>query len=325
MAQHAVQSTVLDDVRQGFATVAQMAQHVRINHDRIAGYAASLQPLAKDDVFDTKHHYIGTLEETASYVLTLDSINFGSGYGPYLVEEGWERVDNSLYYTIATRLKDYFETHGVLSAEQLLQISVDDCCRILGLNKNGFYSREMAFLCAQSLQSLGDVIVSNHQGRFLSFVEAASGSAQNMVALLSGMAHFDDVHSYRGLTIPFYKRAQITAADLHLAFRYLGQTLFRDISELTMFADNAVPHVLRLDGLLDYTDDLARKIDAGENIASGSEEEVELRACAGYVVEKIAAIKKMTAMDVDHILWHRGTDNPVYKKQPSHRTRSIFY
>ena len=52
------------------------------------------------------------------------------------------------------------------------------------------------------------------------------------------MPFFDD----RG----FYKRAQIAANDLHLA----GVVDFADIDRLTIFADNLVPHVLRLDGVL---------------------------------------------------------------------------
>ena len=59
------------------------------------------------------------------------------------------------------------------------------------------------------------------------------------------MPFFDD----RG----FYKRAQIAANDLHLA----GVVDFPDIDRLTIFADNLVPHVLRLDGVLRYSDELA--------------------------------------------------------------------
>ena len=60
------------------------------------------------------------------------------------------------------------------------------------------------------------------------------------------MPFFDD----RG----YYKRAQIAANDLHLA----GVVDYPDVDRLTVFADNLVPHVLRLDGVLHYSDELAR-------------------------------------------------------------------
>ena len=65
----------------------------------------------------------------------------------------------------------------------------------------------------------------------------------------------------------FYKRAQITAHDLHLA----GVVAYPDIDRLTIFADNLVPHVLRLDGVLHYDDELAALIDAGIELPAGGE------------------------------------------------------
>ena len=58
----------------------------------------------------------------------------------------------------------------------------------------------------------------------------------------------------------FYKRAQIVPADLALA----GVAEFHDLDRLTIFADNLVPHVLRVDGVLRYDPELAARIDAGE-------------------------------------------------------------
>ena len=52
----------------------------------------------------------------------------------------------------------------------------------------------------------------------------------------------------------FYKRAQIVPNDLTLA----GVAEFDDLDRLTIFADNLVPHVLRVDGVLRYDAELAR-------------------------------------------------------------------
>jgi len=136
---------------------------------------------------------------------------------------------------------------------------------------------------------------------------------------------FNDVYNYHGHRIPFYKRAQITAADMHLAFERLGETLFSDMGRITMFADNGVPHVLRTDALLEYTPELAARIDAEEDILSGSEEEIELRACAGHVVELLARCKGLSSVSIDHILWHMSAEGPRYRNGHPHRTRSRFY
>lgn len=52
-------------------------------------------------------------------------------------------------------------------------------------------------------------------------------------------------------------------------------------------ADYIVPAVLRQLGVLKYSSTLASIIDANSEIGPGSEEEVELRACSIYAVEKM--------------------------------------
>ena len=89
--------------------------------------------------------------------------------------------------------------------------------------------------------------------------------------------------------MPFYKRAQLTAADLAVAFGGEGWGCYRDLDRLTCFADNLVPHVLRCAQVLVYAPSLARRIDAGELLAAGSPEEVEIRAGAVHAVERWVA------------------------------------
>jgi len=302
-----------------------MAKHVKIREDRIAAYAATLPNAPPANVLDGQHHYSGDAEGTACYILALDSVNFGSGYQRHLVMEGWELIDDSLYFSISSRLKNFFDRHGPLTARHMSSIDTDECIALFELNGKGAYSFEFARLCALALRELGQTVVQRHDGSCLDFVRSSGGSAASMVRLLASMHHFNDVHEYRGHIIPFYKRAQIAAADLHLAFARLGETLFSDIGRLTMFPDNGVPHVLRTDGLLDYTQDLAARIGRGENIPMGSEEEVEIRACAGHVVEQLAFHKNMIPMSVDHILWHKSVEDPRYREAPAHLTLTPFY
>ena len=105
-------------------------------------------------------------------------------------------------------------------------------------------------------------------------------------------------------------------------------TTFADVDRLTMFADNLVPHVLRLDGVLHFAPGLAARIARGDLIEHGSPEEVEIRACALHAVEMIvaarAATAPSTAADIDQHLWERG-QQPFYKASPRHRSRCTAY
>ena len=98
---------------------------------------------------------------------------------------------------------------------------------------------------------------------------------------------------------------------------------FSDLDRLTIFADNLVPHVLRVDGVLRYDPALAARIDAGELLPPG-EEEREIRACAVHACELIAARLGMPARDARHRAVEQRPGTEV-QGVPRHRTRTVYY
>jgi hypothetical protein len=164
-------------------------------------------------------------------------------------------------------------------------------------------------LYAEGLRQLGAFVGDRTA---LEVVAAAGGSAERLAEqLASGMPLFDDPG--------FYKRAQIVASDLVIA----GVAEFGDIDSLTIFADNLVPHVLRVDGVLRYSDELAATIDSESLLPPGGAER-EIRACAVVACEAIAADLGVPPRVLDNWLWNRG-QQPHYKAIPRHRTRTTAY
>lgn len=317
---------LLAAVRAACARVAAEAAHVRIDAARIPAYVAAL-PLETIPVaeYDLQHHFRGTPEATAAFVLTLDAINFGSGYFPHLRKPPGE----SGYFAIAGALTAHFRAHGPLPATELAAIGAEDCRAIFGQMPDGGPIDELMALFAASLNGLGRHLAEHHGGRFAAPIEAAGGSATRLVALLAALPSFQDVATYRGRPVPFYKRAQITVADLVLAFDGAGLGAFSDLDQLTIFADNLVPHVLRVDGLLAYDEPLAARIAAGEPLVANSPEEVEIRAAAVHTAELLVAAcaahgQPVTARELDYLLWNRGLA-PIYRELPRHRTRTTAY
>ena len=101
------------------------------------------------------------------------------------------------------------------------------------------------------------------------------------------MAYFDDVG--------FYKRAQIVPSNLALA----EVATFNDLDRLTIFADNLVPHVLRCDGVLRYTEGLGALIDCERPLRPGRQER-EIRACAVHACELLSERLGGNAADVEN-------------------------
>ena len=322
-----MESRITDQIRLACQAVAQRARYVQIDLGRLAEYARTLpiDRLAQPQL-DRSRYYLGHGDDTVAFFLTLNAVNFGSGYFPHLRK----RPGMSGFYTVASSLNDYYRDHGPLSAERLVGITVDDCLAIFDQDPADAPARELMGLFAEAWNDLGRYLRDQFQGRFTELAAAAERSAIRLIGILAEMPFFRDVELYDELEVPFYKRAQITSADLALAFDGRGPGQFHDLDQLTMFADNLVPHVLRLDGVLVYDQRLAERIDREELIPAGSVEEVEIRASAVHTVELIVAQLRaegheMTASQIDYLLWNRGQE-PYYKRtKPRHRTRTVFY
>jgi hypothetical protein len=305
---------LVDEVRAACASVAAHARWVRIEETRVAEYACSLAPAGRDLGPDPEIAVLaGRIETRAAFALTLDAINFGSGWWP----EVRKRPGRSGFYTMALGLRARFDAHGPWTAAELARISPEEIAAALGQDPE----HELMRLYAESLRDLGRWVAGEHGGRFAGPARAAGGSAATLVEQLAKRPSFADFSSYRGRRVPFLKRAQLACADLHHArVADLG-----DLDRLTLFADNLVPHVLRVDGVLAYDEGLATRIDAGELLEHGSEEEVEIRACAVEAVERMSRARPdLSAQELDHVLWNRGRA-AAYKARPRHRARCTAY
>jgi hypothetical protein len=318
---------ITDEIRSRCAEVARRARFIRIDEPAIERYALSL-PLEKAVApsIDWTTHYRGDEAGTAGFFVTLDAINFGSGYFPHLRK----RPGMNGYFTVASSLKDEFARNGPISAGRLAGLSREECFRIFGQDRANEIVGELMGLFARALNDLGRLLLSKYGGSMASLIGAADHSALKLVELLSEMPFFRDVERYDGMDVPFYKRAQLTAADLSLAMDRRGLGRFDDLDRLTIFADNLVPHVLRVDGVLKYDPELAARIDREELIAPGSAEEVEIRACAVHAVELMAeALRRsgrgVTATGLDYVLWNRGQERHYKTVKPRHRARTVYY
>ena len=309
------------EIRQACAVVTERARSVRLESDTLDAYAESLLGDALTPRYDAEHHLTGDPEAVLAFNLTLDAVNFGSGYFPHL----HKRPGMSGYFTVATALKEHFERYGPLSAEELLELTPERTARVFGQDLADPVRAELMRSFTEALQQFGSYLSERYSGSFVRLVESAEGSAERLAELLAEMPYFQDVSEYEGLNVPLYKRAQIAASDLALAFDGQGWGKFSDLEQLTIFADNLVPHVLRVDGVLRYEEGLERRINAGELIPAGSPEEVEIRAVALHAVELLAEkLPGVTPRDLDVYLWNRG-QGAAYKAAPRHRTRTVFY
>jgi hypothetical protein len=297
-----------DEVRAACAWVAERARSVRIEEDAIEEYAGGLPgpetaaepaPFADDP------------ETAAAFAICMNAINFGSGWWPTIRK----RPGHSGYATMAAGVSERFASAGPWTVEELRAMDADAIAAVVGQDPG----HPLMPRFATALRDVGDHLGSGYSGRFLGPAEAA-GSIPELAEIFAAWDSFADVSRYDGREVPFYKRAQLAAADLHRA----GDADLPGLDRLTAFADNLVPHVLRVDGIHKLDRDLTARIEAEELLKHGSPEEVELRACAVQAIELLAAASPLTPAEIDSALWNRGRGGR-YKSLPRPRSRNTAY
>jgi hypothetical protein len=302
---------VVQELRQAVQRVADRARSVHIHAEAIPAYLDALGDLRPRPAMA-----LSPSEATpaAWYWLTLNAINFGSGWFPTL-RKG---PGGTGYLTISGGLRDRFDAHGPWTARELAGLDAATVAQVMGQDSD----HELMARFADSLVDVGQRLEAGYGGDLGELIGAARGSAPGLVELVAAWPSFRDVSEYEGIAVPFSKRAQIFAADLARS----GAARLHHLDRLTMFADNLVPHVLRLDGILAFAPELVARIDAGTLIEHGSPEEVEIRAAAVQAVELMVAAGPpgATAARIDELLWQRG-QGPRYKGSPRHRSRSTAY
>jgi Potential Queuosine, Q, salvage protein family len=319
-----VSKTICDQVRTSCAWVADRSRSVRIEAGVVDAYAAGLPAAADPTPPDPATELTeGDRESLAAFVICLDAINFGSGWWPTIRKQ----PGRSGYFTVAAGLTERFREAGPWSAAELRLLDPPTIAAVL--DQDGDHPLMADF--ARALCDVGERVEVDHGGRFEAVIDAAEGSAPALAGLLAGWRAFADVSTYDGREVPLFKRAQIAAADVNrmgLADPAIAAGAkpggLRDLDRLTAFADNLVPHVLRVDGVLRLDPALEQRIEAGELLEHGSPEEVELRACAVQAIELLAAASPLTPAEIDSALWQRGRAER-YKSLPRPRSRNTAY
>jgi len=281
---------------------------VRIDEGAIEEYAAGLPapgsedppPFAADDP-----------ETAAAFAICMNAINFGSGWWPTI----HKRPGHSGYATMAAGVTDRFSAEGPWSVDELQAMNAETIATVVAQDPEHPLMEQFA----AALRDVGGHIECQYDGRFRGPAEA-SATIPDLAGTFAAWEAFADTSRYDGREVPFFKRAQLAAADLHRA----RVANFPGLDRLTAFADNLVPHVLRVDGVLQLDSALTARIEAGDLLDHGSPEEVELRACAVHAIELLATASPLTPAETDSALWTRGRDRR-YKSLPRPRSRNTAY
>src|SRR5438270_7215354 len=113
-----------DDVRAHAERIAARARSVRVDPEALQ----ALDPGPEPEMDPVRHYLEGSEADVASYLLVLDTVNFGSGWFPTLRK----RPGCSGYFTVAWGLADRWRAHGPWSNAELRTLRAEEVAGVLG-------------------------------------------------------------------------------------------------------------------------------------------------------------------------------------------------
>jgi hypothetical protein len=315
--------------------VVEQGEHVWINADQIESLCK--QWLKQDtpgglstQLWNKKYHFHDDTEHTVNWLLLLDALNFcfwAEKDQPRWTIDYQGEILNGYWAEAASLTRAVQEGIPLWDAAYLSQIDQDTITQIFRGNNNT--TIPLLEQRMHNAREVGLVLLERYNGQFACAIEQAGGSAIALALLLANnFPSFNDIALFRGQTVRFFKRAQICVADLNNAFAGKRWGAFRDLQQLTVFADYKLPQVLRHYHVLEYEPGLAERIDNQLPLEAGSEEEIEIRAntiWAGELLRQAMARhgRQITAAEIDQRLWLAGQNTT--EMRPYHRTRTIYY
>jgi Protein of unknown function (DUF2419). len=319
-------------------TVVELGENVWIKPQQIElvcerwAHVNKQQKIQETPLWNNTYHFFDTSAggdaRTVNWMLLLDALNFcfwsDKDQPRWTIQYQGEVLNG--YWAEAAALKRAVEEGMPLwDAHYLSTISEADIAHI-------FRGTETIPLFAQRVAHVhetGRVLLERYDGQFIHAIEQAQHDAPQLVQLLvRDFPSFRDITTYKGYPVRFLKRAQICVADLYAAFGGKDWGAFSNIDQLTIFADYKLPQILRHYDILEYDAALVLRVDNQEEIASGSIEEIEIRACTIWACELLRRTLQFygqiaTAADIDQRLWFMSQQ--AQNMRPYHRTRTIFY
>nr|BBH88340.1 hypothetical protein KTC_30910 [Thermosporothrix sp. COM3] len=314
--------------------VVAQSTYVRINQKPLEALceqwiqAMGKQTAEDDSQWYLQYHFFDGTERTVNWMLLLDALNFcfwaEKGQPRWTITYQGETL-NGYWAEAAALTRAVEEGLPLWDARYLSTIDLDTISHIF----RGSHTIPLIEQRLHNAREVGRVLLERFDGQFSRVIEQAQGSAVQLALLLAEhFPSFRDIATFRQREVRFLKRAQICVADLHHAFGGKQWGAFHDLDQLTAFADYKLPQVLRYYHVLEYTPELAERVDHHILLEAGSPEEIEIRAATIWACELIRRFLLqrgfiITAAEIDQRLWFLGQQSEGM--QPYHRTRTIYY
>ena len=304
-----------------------------VSRSKILEFAHSTEGLSTNR-FDDEIRFTSPDEE-AGFILIAHGLDFGSGFRNLLHKH---RAGQGAWLTIRAGILKIGKEKSAMDADWLRSLTIEQVkdffdCNVLDL-------APLAKQLHQSIQEFGNqlgVLGFSTPGEFIA-THKSKGAAGLVEVLVNAFPlTFRDEYILDDQQICFYKKAQLVVSEIYMRFaREDFSFKFADIDKLTAFVDNVVVAMMRMTNVVECEAALAARIESGEYIIKGSEEEVALRSAAligvewlvvalNEKVDELDVAERVNAQVVCNWLWGSVGKTGANRRFPRHLTPSTSY
>ncbi len=314
---------ILNEVLETSKFVVDNAKHVKINYDKARELIDELLN------FDNVHYlakvpypvYDMSTRDLVNFLLIYDSIDFSFWGDPkWAIEANGKHIDGGM--ALLHCVFNLFNGYDCIEVyEKLENMTLEEFKEILKGNIDIPLLEERYRIVVE----IAKIVNKKMNGSFYDYIKVMCTDHEIFDTILNNFIGFEDIRTYKGKKVYFYKLAQLLTSDILHVIKNKEHVKV-DYSNLIGCADYKIPQVMQEFGILQYDAELSSLLDTKTEIKVNSEYEVEIRASMlvviNYIWEQID--KSIARIDINDFIWSKGQDK-TKKYKPYHLTRTTSY
>lgn len=313
--------TIFSKILDSNKYVVDNMKHIKINTEALVTFAKSIKIGPRK--FWILQLPFGISELEIGEIITLLLIYHSMGFS-FWADNKWETEYNSIKYDgsvglICALMKERNNNSNFFDFNYLSKLKYEEFRRIL----KGKFEIPLLINRYNNLNEVCNVVCEKMKGYFYNYIKEINNDVELFELIINSFNCFNDISTYQGEKIYYYKLAQILTSDiLHAKQEIQGVDIC--LENLIGGADYKVPQVLRDLNIIEYDNELAYLVDNKIEIPKDSEYENEIRSTMLVVIDLIKKTSKYNSIEINDYIWLQGQDKTKIKR-PYHRTRTTLY
>ena len=284
---------MLESVIDSCKYVMDNAKYVTINYDKLNDFIMTINCKELKHLLSNNPYNILNLgiENVINFMLFFESIDYsfwGTPKWTIDTELGQKDGSDALLYVMLKYVREK-------SLDNLYNMTYEEFKLMLKGNVEIPFIQERY----ETLIQTSKIVKEKMNGNFYKYVYSIHNDIELFEVIINNFPSFKDERKYDGITIYFYKLAQLLTSDI-LHLREQIENIKVDYSHLIGCADYKIPQTMRALEIIEYNEELSNLIDNRLEIEYSSKYEVEIRASMLVVINYIKSkIDNTYAIDIN--------------------------